>query len=206
MGSRIGATNTSEGETVILQALSSGTTIKFPLSVKMSTVPQKKNECSLQTGPLALTLVNGKRTSAIQLDWVPYAPGGINYVESDGDVLSGIFSGCVMTSYLANGKRRVAHVHTGDDAGEGLDCKDLMAGLLASTYSRLFAFKPFDRNVDVEVAVNISMKTKFGAEGCAPFGLITKANTHHTVFTRKVSISEYLIESVAEKSNSPYAF
>jgi len=191
---------------VILQALTPGTTIKFPLSVKMSTVKQQKNECCIETGPLALTLVNGKNTSAIQLDWVPYAPGGINYVESDGDVLSGIFSGCVMTSYRAQGKRRVAHVHTGDDAGAGLDCKDLMAKLLASTYSRLFAFKPFDRHADVDTAVNISMKTKFGAEGCAPFGLITKANTYHTLFTRKVSVSEYVIESVSDKANSPYAF
>ena len=56
---------------MILQALTPGTTIKFPLSVKMSTVKQQKNECCIETGPLALTLVNGKNTSAIQLDWVP---------------------------------------------------------------------------------------------------------------------------------------
>jgi hypothetical protein len=35
---------------VILQALKPGTTIKFPLSVKMSTVNQQKNECSIEPG------------------------------------------------------------------------------------------------------------------------------------------------------------
>ena len=191
---------------MILQALTPGTTIKFPLSVKMSTVKQSKNECRIDTGPLALTLVNGKNTSAILLDWVPYAPGGINYIESDGDVLSGIFSGCVMTSYTSQGRRRVAHVHTGDDAGPGLDCKDLMTTLLANSYMRLFSFKPFDRNADVSTAVDISLKTKFGAEGCAPVGLINKGNSYHTIFTRKVSVSEYIIESVKDKANSPYTF
>lgn len=191
---------------MILQALTPGTTIKFPLSVKMSTVKQQKNECTIDTGPLALTLVNGKYTSAITVDWVPYAPGGINYLESDHDVLSGIFSGCVMASYTCAKRRRVAHVHTGDDAGAGLDCKDLMKTLLASSYAPVYAFKPFDRNADVDVAVGIAMKTKFGAEGCAPFGLVTAANTYHVIFTRKVSIHEYVIESVKDKSKAHYAF
>ena len=103
--------------------------MKFPLSIKMSTVNQQKAKCSIDVGPLALTLVNGKQTSAIRVDWLPNTPGGINYVESDHDVLSGIFTGCVMVTYSAAKQRRVAHVHTGDNAGDGLDCKDLMKGL-----------------------------------------------------------------------------
>jgi hypothetical protein len=191
---------------VILRALTPGTTIKFPLSVKMSTVNQRKNECTIDTGPLALTLVNGKQTSALMVDWVPYAPGGINFLASDSDVLSGIFTGCVMASYLSAKQRRVAHVHTGDDAGADLDCKDLMKNLLATSYAPVFAFKPFDRNSDVDIATGIAMKTTFGSFGCAPFGLITAANSYHVIFTRKVTNSEYVIEAVRDKSGSPYAF
>jgi len=191
---------------VILRALTPGTTIKFPLSVKMSTVNQNKNECNIDTGPIALTLVNGKQTSAIQVDWVPYAPGGINYMASDHDVLSGIFTGCVMASYSAAKQRRIAHVHTGDDAGAGLDCKDLMKNLLATSYAPIFAFKPFDKHADGAVAEAICLKTTFGGFGCAPFGLITASNTYHVIFTRKVSNSEYVIESVRDKYGDPYAF
>lgn len=191
---------------MILQALTPGTTIKFPLSVKMSTVNQQKAECSIDVGPIALTLVNGKQTSAVKIDWVPYTPGGINYLASDHDVLSGIFSGCVMSIYSAAKQRRVAHVHTGDDAGAGLDCKDLMKGLLGSSYTPIYAFKPFDRNSDVDVATRISLKTTFGAQGCAPFGLATASNTYHVLFTRKVSNSEYVIEEIRDKSGAPFAF
>jgi hypothetical protein len=191
---------------MILQALTPGTTIKFPLSVRMSTVNQQKNECSLETGPLALTLVNGKQTSAIKVDWVPYAPGGINYVESDHDVLSGIFTGCVMSSYYSAKKRRVAHVHTGSDAGEGLDCKDLMKNLLSTSYAPIFSFKPFDKKVDSGIAEPICMKSTFGSFGCAPFGLVTVSNSYHVIFTLKISNHEYVIESVKDKSGSPYAF
>ena len=191
---------------MILQALTPGTTIKLPLSVRMSTLNQQKNECSLETGPLALTLVNGKQTSAIKVDWVPYAPGGVNYIESDHDVLSGIFTGCVMSSYYHAKQRRVAHVHTGSDAGEGLDCKDLMKGLLSTTYVPIFSFKPFDKQVDSGVFESICMKSKFGSFGCAPFGLVTASNSYHVIFTLKISNHEYVIQSVKDKSGSPYAF
>lgn len=191
---------------MILHALTPGTTMKFPLSVKMSTVNQQKAECSIDVGPLALTLVSGKQTSAVRVDWVPYAPGGINYLESDHDVLSGIFTGCVMATYSAAKQRRVAHVHTGDDAGAGLDCKDLMKGLLGGTYAPIYSFKPFDRNSDVDIYTRITQKTTFGAQGCAPFGLVTAANTYHVIFTRKVSNSEYVVEEVRDRSGAPYAF
>ena len=171
---------------MILRALTPGTTLKFPLSVKMSTVNQQKNECTIDTGPLALTLVNGKQTSAVTVDWVPYAPGGINYLESDHDVLSGIFTGCVMASYLSAKKRRVAHVHTGDDAGKGLRLQgpdeEPARHVLCSG---VFAFKPYNESSDVGTYMDIAAKAKFGAEGCAPFGLVTAADTYHVIFTRK---------------------
>src|SRR5687768_18153782 len=120
-----------------ISALTPGTTMKFPLSVKMSVTNQNLNECSIEAGPLALTLANGPRTSAVMVHHVPYAPGGINYAETSGPVLSGIFTGCVMSIYHIGGQRRVGHVHTGEDAGAGLDCKSLMK----SIGNLVFSFK-----------------------------------------------------------------
>lgn len=181
--------------------LTAGTTMKFPLTVKMETAKQNKNEVSLAAGELALTLVNGKQTTAISLHHVPYAPAGINYAQTNGDVLSGIFSGCVMSIYKVGGIRRVAHVHTGDDAGAGLDCKDTMKALLnAPNNSEQFSFKPFRRSDDT-LAISIATKTKFGASGCATFGYVTAGNICYSLFTRKVSAHEYVIESVVKRTD-----
>lgn len=185
--------------------LTPGTTIKFPLTVKMSTANQNKAEVSIDTGELALTMVNGKQTVAVSIVHVPYAPGGINYAETNGDVLSGIFSGCVMTIYTVSGRRRVAHVHTGDDAGPGLDCKDTMKALLASpTYAEHFSFKPF-RSSDQGVAVAIAAKTQFGAQGCATFGYVTAGNICYSVFTQRVSPHEYVVHDVQKRTDG-YVF
>jgi hypothetical protein len=84
--------------------------------------------------------------------------------------------------------------------------RDLMKGLLGSSYAPIYSFKPFDRNSDVDVATRIALKTTFGSFGCAAFGLVTAANTYHVIFTRKVSNSEYVVEEVKDKSGAPYAF
>ena len=184
-----------------------GVTMKFPLSVKMDTVKKNVEECSVNTGPLALTLVRGKLTSAIRINHVPYAPGGVNYVETTGDVISGIFSGCVMAIYTHNGNRRVGHVHTGDDAGANLDCKDFMKALLASPgYHAVFQFKPFEKARDGDRAVAIASKTAFGANGCCTFGLVTAANECYSLYTRKVSGFEYVIEAVEDRTTAAYVF
>lgn len=191
---------------MILSSLTPGTTFKFPLSVKMETKKMDKVECSLDTGPLALTLVNGNSSSAIMVSHVPYTPGGINYVETDGEVLSGIFTGCVMTVYTHSGNRRVAHVHTGPHAGEGLDCKDLMRDLLRSgSYRSVFAFKPYDEKSDLDTFLGIAGKTPLADRGVATFGLVTAGNTCHSIFTRKVTAHEYVVEDVQTKT-FPYVF
>ncbi len=189
------------------KGIAPGVTMKFPLGVRMSTVNKRVEECSIDAGALALTLVSGKRITAMKIDHVPYTPGGVNYVETPGDVISGIFSGCVMTVYSVGGKRRVAHVHTGDDAGQGLDCKDFMKTQLKQPgYQPVFSFKPFDKAVDGDRAVRIAVKTAFGAEGCATFGLVTSFGNYYSLFTRKVSNSEYVIEEVEDRHQHPYLF
>lgn len=191
---------------MIESALTPGTTFKFPLTVRMSTKNAAKEECSIDTGPLALTLVNGRKSSALTVTHVPYTPGGINYAETDGDVLSGIFTGCVMTIYTHAAKRRVAHVHTGTDAGPGLDCKDLMKSLLASpSYGSVFAFKPYDENADLDTFLGIASTMPRADRDVATFGLVTGANKCYAIFTRKVSDHEYTVDQVKQK-NFPYVF
>jgi hypothetical protein len=178
-----------------------GTTMKFPLSVKMEVAKQNKTECALETGPMALTLARGQRTSAVMLHHVPYAPGGINYAATGGPVLSGIFTGCVMTIYNSGGQRRVGHVHTGEHAGAGLDCKALMKGI----GNLVFAFKPYDQNADFESFLGIATQHPSHDQGVATFGLVTGANKCYAIFTHKMSVHEYVIKEVKEKL-VPYQF
>jgi hypothetical protein len=184
-----------------VSALTPGTTMKFPLSVKMEVAKQNVNECALETGPMALTLASGSQTSAVMVNYVPYAPGGINYAATGGPVLSGIFTGCVMTIYNSGGQRRVAHVHTGEHAGAGLDCKALMKGI----GSLVFAFKPYSENADFESFLAIASKHPSKDQGVATFGLVTGANKCYAIFTHRVTAHEYVIMEVKEKL-VPYQF
>ncbi|MGJ8641001.1 MAG: hypothetical protein ACSHYA_16540 [Opitutaceae bacterium] len=163
-------------------------------------------ECNLSAEQIAVTFVRDGKSSAELVNFVPYAPGGINYFETNGDVMSGIFSGCVMTAYTYKNVRRVCHVHTGDDAGPGLDCKSLMKTMLDSAdYNNLLSFKPFTRE-DADIAIDISMRSNHGAQGCATFGLLTNSNKAYAIMTRKISNHEYVVEKVIEKTSKPYTF
>jgi|GEM_PF-2215826 len=192
---------------MVIDKLKPGVTIKFPLSLKFSTVKKNVEECSLDAGPLALTLVNGKTTSAVSIDFMPHTPGGVNYCESNKDVMSGIFTGCIMSTYKFKGRRRVAHVHTGLDAGPNTDCKDFMKGLMKSAdYMETIHFKPFDGKRDAAKAIAIASKTKFGASGCCVFGLVTANNKCYSIFTQKIGSHEYLIEDCVDVTAKPYRF
>lgn len=192
---------------MLVDSLKNGTTIKFPLSVKFSTNTQNVVECSLDASPLALTLVEGQKTTAQTVNFMPHAPGGVNYIESNGDVMSGIFTGCVMSAYKCNHRRRVAHVHTGTDAGPNKDCKNFMRDLMKKPgYAPVIHFKPFDGARDADKAVKIAQQTNFGAAGCCVFGLITSNNKCYSIFTRKIGSHEYLVEDCVDMTNSQYRF
>ncbi|MGJ8641005.1 MAG: hypothetical protein ACSHYA_16560 [Opitutaceae bacterium] len=164
-------------------------------------------ECNLSAEQIAVTFVRDGKSSAELVNFVPYAPGGINYFETNGDVMSGIFTGCVMTAYTHKNVRRVCHVHTGGDAGEGLDCKSLMKTMLDSAdYNNLLSFKPYSDGDDFPTAEKIIREANVGASGCATFGLLTNANKAYSIMTRKVSNHEYVVEKVIEKTSKPYTF
>jgi hypothetical protein len=190
-----------------LSDFSPGTTIKFHLGLKFSTNAQDPAECNNEAAPLALTFAKDGRTSSTVINFVPYTPGGVNYIEGNGDVLSGIFSGCIMSIYTCSNQRRVAHVHTGDDAGEGRDCKAFMKDLMATDgYNETFHFQPFNGMRNADRAIEIAGRTAFGASGCCVFGLVTASDQCYSIFTRKIGSHEFLIEERLDMSAHPYTF
>jgi hypothetical protein len=153
--------------------------------------------------PLAANNVN----SAERVNFLPHAPGGVNYYQTDEDVLSGIFTGCVMSIYKHNDTRRVAHVHTGNDAGPNLDCKDFMRELMEQQgYNGVFHFKPFDGARDEDKAIKIAQQTQFGAAGCGIFGFVTATNHCYSIFTRKTDNYVYVIEECVNMDGEAYDF
>ena len=192
---------------MLINKIKEGVTLKFPLSVKFSASVKNVEECSVDALPLALTIIDSGRTIAAKVNFMPHAPGGINYYETSGDVMSGNFTGCVMSTYSVGGKRRVAHVHTGTDAGPKKCCKTLMKDLISgATYTSVNNFKPFDGGRDITKATAICRSSSFGANGCVTFGLVTAGNKPYTILTRKIGSHEFLVEGVIDQSARPYQF
>jgi hypothetical protein len=191
---------------MIINDFKPGVILKLPLGLRFNTIKQNANECSVEASPLAVTFVKGGKSTAKLINFVPYAPAGINYVETDGDVLSSHFSGCILSTYTVNSKRRVAHVHTGEDAGAGLCCKEPMKKLLNSTsYTSIKNFQPYC-DADLGIAMKIIQDSAFGIQGLVTFGLVTSMNHEFSIFTRKLSSHEFLIVEVVDQKNRPYKF
>lgn len=192
---------------MLINKLKPGVTLKFPLSVKFSTTIKNVEECSIEALPMALTIVEKNKTSAVLMNFMPHTPGGVNYFETNGDVMSGNFTGCIMSTYRVGGKRRVAHVHTGTDAGADRCCKVFMKNLLKTqSHTSINNFKPFDGNRDGARGIDICMRSQFGANGCVTFGLVTSNNKPYSIFTRKIGSHEFLIEKVVDQTGRPYMF
>ncbi|MBL4798814.1 MAG: hypothetical protein JKY50_15465 [Oleispira sp.] len=192
---------------MLINKIKKGVTLKFPLSVKFSTTVKNVEECSVDALPLALTIIDSDRTTAAKINFMPHTPGGVNYYETNGDVMSGNFTGCVMSTYQVGGKRRVAHVHTGTDAGPNRCCKTFMKGLIAQpSHTSLNNFKPFDGARDVTKATAICVSSSFGANGCVTFGLVTAGNKPYSILTRKIGSHEFLVEDVIDQSARSYQF
>ena len=192
---------------MLINKIKAGVTLKFPLGVKFSTPVKNVEECSVDALPLALTIIDGSRTAALKVNFMPHAPGGVNYYETSGDVMSGNFTGCVMSTYSVGGKRRVAHVHTGVDAGPNRCCKAFMKGLITgASHTSVNNFKPFDGGRDSVKGVEICRSSSFGANGCVTFGLVTAGNKPYSIMTRKIGSHEFLVEAVIDQSARSYQF
>lgn len=95
--------------------------------------------------------------------FIPWSPGGINYVFSNGrDVISGPFTGCIMASYTKGGARRVCHVATPE-------CNAAWQALKAgSDFTLITEFAPADPVLD-----RMGYYTKKLTGGLYVLGLIT---------------------------------
>ena len=73
-------------------------------------------------GFLGIGTVRRKERIPLAFRWLPYVDGRINWTPAQGrDVLSGRFTGCIMSRYSEEGALRVAHVVTSGDVDS--DCK-----------------------------------------------------------------------------------
>ena len=176
------------------------------------TRPPALSEFTVEAERTAITLHQSSgtgATSAVEVVWVPHCPGNINYAATDtNDVLSGMFTGCVMSTYTAGGERRVAHVHTGDDAGEGTDCKDTMQQLLAGAYTSVANFKPFDRRTgtDETLYMEIAMASGRGANGCMVMGLVTTANRCFSLFLQPLTTASFMLVRKIERRHDSFQY
>lgn len=184
-----------------------GVTIRFPDILRFEVGGTKKIvECSDRVEDIPITLQNGDYSVVQSVKFIPYAPGGVNYAETNADVLSGFFTGCVMTIYTRDGVRRVGHVHTGAAYGP-VDCRDFMRGLLRnpfSTYREISSFKPYE-NINAQLFLDIAGRApQFFGGGCRVFGLVSSTNRCFSVFTRSIGTHEYLVEKCIDNTVRPY--
>jgi hypothetical protein len=185
---------------MLFTSLQPGVELKFPLTTKYSATKQKVNECSLGAETIAATVTSAtNRGSACTFTWLPHAPGGVNYFEGDGEVVSGIFTGCVMSIYKVDGKRRVAHVHTGSDGAEC--CKAYFRGLLnGQAHSVVGNFKPYSGDRDLARCATIMQSSPLFQ---APvLGLVSSDDKCYSVFLKKMAPNHFAVDSVIEQPST----
>ena len=182
--------------------LTKGVTIHFPAGTNFETsrVHDTPQEDTASVQNLTLTLSSKTYQTTSQVTYLPFSPGIINYAETDGDVLSGFFSGCFMPVYRKNGVRRVAHVATTEHVTEAGDCKDVMRRLLNTPeYELINSVKPYrDQDIarfrDIMQAENITDPMRIKV-----FGLVAADNRCYALFTQKIADYEFKVMGPIER-------
>lgn len=184
---------------MIERSLVPGAIIRFPQNIifettKVMNQPQETNDdiqgmrVNVTTQVIKSQCNPFSTTKAYQVDFVPYGPGKVNYAETNGDVLSGIFSGCIMTIYTHNNTRRVAHVHTGDSAGPQGDCKAFMTDLLnRQEYTRVRSFKPFHPSSQTEPYIAAFKKLKKERQKHSNIGVLGLVTNQNQIYSALVT-------------------
>jgi hypothetical protein len=117
--------------------------------------------------------------------FLPWVEDAVNYTQSQGkDVLSGPFTGCLMTAYTRGGSRRIGHVSTPScNALWDLMKKDSEVKVIAE-------FKPSDAKFDSKSITN----------GLAVFGLVTADGRCYSVVCDRdrMKASWYKVVSVVK--------
>ena len=184
---------------MLMDIIEEGVILRFPLNFKeQEPSPRTRKECSVMAKPLAFHIIAGNLTRAAKVTFVPYMGGNINYCETSGndDVMSGMFTGCIMSTYKVGDKRRVAHVH----AGEPNDCKDVMKKLLES-YTEINNFKPYEDSRDSDFVIkDIGVDFKV-------FGVVTAKNIPYSIFTKRApNKKDYHVVKVVDQRSRPYKY
>ena len=184
---------------MLMDIIKEGVILRFPLNFKEEEVYHGTRKfCSVMAKPLAFHIIAKNSTRAAKVTYIPYTGGNINYCETSGndDVMSGMFTGCIMSTYKVGDKRRVAHVH----AGEPNDCKDVMKKLL-DLNTEINSFKPYENRRDGDWCIkNIGYALK-------TFGVVTAENIPYSIFTKIDPITkDYHVLKVVDQRSRPYKF
>jgi len=184
---------------VLMDIIKEGVILRFPLNFKEEEVYHGTRKfCSVMAKPLAFHIIAKNSTRAAKVTYIPYTGGNINYCETSGndDVMSGMFTGCIMSTYKVGDKRRVAHVH----AGEPNDCKDVMKKLL-DLNTEINSFKPYEDRRDGDfVFKNIGRDFMV-------FGVVTAANIPYSIFTKRdPNKKDYHVVKVVNQRSRPYKY
>ncbi|WP_227993459.1 RHS repeat-associated core domain-containing protein, partial [Shewanella sp. YLB-07] len=131
---------------------------------------------------------------------LPYVEGRISYAGSEGSVISPRFTGCLMSTYIVGGERRVAHTHASKSSD---DMKGAMKSLLSQPGNKEEStFKPFSIDDD------FSLYAKIQSEHSKPpvvFGLVTEDNKNYSIFTyQPTSTKQFNVVAILDRSNKHF--
>ena len=144
--------------------------------------------------------------------FVPYSPAKVNYIQTDKTVISGRFSGCIMSAFQYNGHRRIAHVSasgTGGDTAIVADCKDYMSQLLRQPeYESILHFKPANPTSWKEYHRYNRKHKIFNPDALIILGIVDRDNRGYSVIASRIRGHMRLWEVVYLKnmSDEPYEF
>ena len=183
---------------MLMDVIKAGTTFTLDYPRPIQT-PATLGFCSLGIQKILLLIGNGKGQSIV---FIPHVPNMVNFYEplQNEDIMSANFTGCVMSTYKVNDKRRIGHVHT----GEGISCRPAMKNEIETGGLTIIkTFKPYD---DEDVALYKKYSPKF--TNFTTFGVVTAKNEQFSIFTKKPTAhsNEYTVIKVKEQKNQPNEF
>lgn len=179
----------------LFEILEKGLEINFPINTRMSENAPENSESSIGATKIAVTYVrpNGSEGATV-INWLAHGYGFINYFETSEEVVSGIFTGCIMTSYKRGGAKRVAHVHTDVD---GSDQKKNYEDNIKKRegVEVLKDFKPFDKDRagDEKAITALTTASQTGIIEGVTFGIITADNRAYSVFLKKTKKNSFVV-------------
>jgi len=196
---------------MLMDKIKAGVDISFGQGFKFRTgVLGTRQECSSEVRRINLEISTGDQIRKQGITFIPHMIGGINFHEALGteDVMSGIFTGCVMATYKVGDKRRVAHVHTGKGFGPNQCCRKEMIENMKG-YTSIKNFKPFDEERDGQwIDKEVYPVCYREGKGFHTFGVVTAQNEQYSIFTlaNQKKPEKFKVLLVMRQTNQPNEF